>query len=132
MANELEPNNAYTNTNSLIADTFTEGALSSTSDIDIYKIPSTSLPTASYVTFDFDSPLSAPLTSAYKLTVLDSTGTATSTTSSSGSDVTVPYTVTAIDASKPVYLKVDANSSSEGVGNTYKVKYTISYSKDND
>jgi hypothetical protein len=124
MASELEPNNASTNASSLVADTYMEGALSSSSDLDIFKIPSTGLTTASYVTFDFDSPLSAPLTSAYKLTVLDSSGTATSTTSSSGADVTLPYTVTAANANKTLYLKVDANSSSEGVGETYKLKYT--------
>ena len=77
MASELEPNNASTNASSLVADTYMEGALSSSSDLDIFKIPSTGLTTASYVTFDFDSPLSAPLTSAYKLTVLDSSGAAT-------------------------------------------------------
>ena len=124
MASEIEPNGLFSNSTSLTSDTLMEGSLSSSSDVDVYKISSSALATASYVGFSFDSPLSSPLTSAYKLTVLDGTGTATSTTASSGSDINLTYTLGASNANRPLYLKVDANSSSESVGNTYKLKYT--------
>lgn len=124
MATELEPNSATTNATAISLDTIMEGSLSSTSDVDDYKVAATALPTASLVTFSFDSPLAAPLTSAYKLTVLNGSGTATSTTSNTGGDKTLIYTVAASDANKPVYFQVAANSSSEGVGETYKLKYT--------
>ena len=124
MASEIEPNGLFSNATGLTADTLMEGSLSSSSDVDVYKVSSSALATASYVGFSFDSPLSSPLTSAYKLTVLDGTGTATSTTSSSGSDINLTYTLGASNANRPIYLKVDANSSSESVGNTYKLKYT--------
>jgi hypothetical protein len=124
MATELEPNGSYSNATSLTSDTVMQGAMSSSSDIDVYKVSGTALPTASYITFDFDSPLTSPLTKAFKLTVLDGTGTATSTVSTSGSDVSLNYVLPATSANQPLYLKVDANSSSESVGETYGMKYT--------
>ena len=124
MATEIEPNSSNSNATSLTSDTRMEGALSSSSDVDTFKISSSALSTASYVSFDFDSPLSSPLTKAYKITVLDGTGTATSTTSSSGSDVSLKYVLPAANANQPLYFQVDANSSSEAAGETYGLKYT--------
>ena len=56
MASEIEPNGLFSNATSLTSDTLMEGSLSSSSDVDVYKISSSELATASYVGFSFDSP----------------------------------------------------------------------------
>jgi len=127
MSVELEPNGLVSQANTSYASSVTHtGSLGSASDVDLFKIPPSALPTASIITVSFDSPLTNPFTDAYTVTAVNEAGTSLATALVTGEDGTLQIAIAPSAANQAVYLRVRATSgSTEAVGETYAFSYSV-------
>jgi hypothetical protein len=108
-------NSIASNPSAITLQSSTTDSLSSSSDVDYYKVPATEIPSASLLTVDFTGLSSSTTNDEYKISIVsaDDTELATDT---QGVSATLTYQVS---ASTPYYIKVEegdtANTSSYSI-----------------
>ena len=136
MSGELEPNGlvSQASSNSSFPSSVTHtGSIGSSSDIDLFKIPASAVPTASIITVSFDSPLTNAFTDAYTVTAVNAAGTEIATAVETGDDATLQIAIAPSAAGQAVYLKISATSgSTEAVGETYAFSYSVRSVEENE